>query len=185
MNLHEYIRNSHLNLQDPMTRHITRARVSLDFPNLTNLSTFCGTRTILRSIIMIGIALPSLVWAGDLSVTVTGIRGTEGKILGALYDTSQSFSALDLSQAVAAFQIRANEGEIHITLHDMAPGSYAVAVIHDENNNGKHDWASVLPIEGFGFSNNVGRLAFPSFESATIEILESDTHSSIKMNYLL
>lgn len=168
-----------------MIRHIIRAQAIRSVSGPMRFSTFYPTRSALRSIIMIGVTLPSLVWGGDLSVTVTGIRAAEGKILGALYDTSQSFSALDLSQAAAAFQIRANKGEIRITLHDITPGTYAVAVIHDENNNGKHDWGSLFPKEGFGFSNNVGRLGFPSFDSAGIEISESNTSLSIKINYLL
>ena len=55
---------------------------------------------------------------------------------------------------------------------DLAPGKYAISIIHDENNNDKLDTNFIgIPKEGFGFSNNP-RIMFgpPSFEKASFEI---------------
>jgi uncharacterized protein (DUF2141 family) len=51
---------------------------------------------------------------------------------------------------------------------DIASGTYALAVIHDENSNGKLDtnWLGI-PTEGYGFSNDAkALLGAPSFAAA-------------------
>ena len=40
------------------------------------------------------------------------------------------------------------------TLTGITPGTYAIAVFHDENSNGRLDTMLGIPREGFGFSNN-------------------------------
>ena len=52
---------------------------------------------------------------------------------------------------------------------DIPPGTYALAVIHDENSNGKLDtnWLGI-PTEGYGFSNDAkALLGAPSFAAAS------------------
>lgn len=52
---------------------------------------------------------------------------------------------------------------------DIPPGTYAIAVIHDENTNGKLDtsWLGI-PTEGYGFSRGATRpLGVPSFSAAS------------------
>jgi uncharacterized protein (DUF2141 family) len=36
---------------------------------------------------------------------------------------------------------------------DLPAGQYGIAVLDDENNNGKMDYGLLLPAEGCGFSN--------------------------------
>jgi len=53
---------------------------------------------------------------------------------------------------------------------DIVPGTYAFAVIHDENMNGKLDTNSLgVPKEGYGFSNDAKTsLGAPSFSAASL-----------------
>ena len=37
---------------------------------------------------------------------------------------------------------------------DVPPGTYAIALLHDENGNGRADRVLMVPREGFGFSRN-------------------------------
>jgi uncharacterized protein (DUF2141 family) len=53
---------------------------------------------------------------------------------------------------------------------DIPPGTYAIAVIHDENSHGKLDTNRLgVPTEGYGFSGDAGALlGAPSFSAAGV-----------------
>lgn len=76
---------------------------------------------------------------------------------------------------------------VDLTFSNTAPGSYAIAVIHDENNNGKMDLAmGLMPREGFGFSRDakVG-MGPPSFKSAAFDVNGGTINQTIHMRYML
>jgi uncharacterized protein (DUF2141 family) len=61
------------------------------------------------------------------------------------------------------------------TFQNAAPGTYAVGVIHDENDNGKRDSNFFgIPIEGFGFSNNSATMRKPLFDEAHVDVSQQD-----------
>jgi uncharacterized protein (DUF2141 family) len=73
-----------------------------------------------------------------------------------------------------------------IVLSGMAPGLYALSVVHDENGNGKLDKLGFVPREGFGFSNNPAiRFGPPSFQSVRFQIAPGHNRQSVRMRYLL
>ncbi len=57
--------------------------------------------------------------------------------------------------ATRMMMIKVRDREARCDFEDIPPGRYALAVIHDENMNGKLDanWLGV-PKEGYGFSND-------------------------------
>jgi uncharacterized protein (DUF2141 family) len=63
-------------------------------------------------------------------------------------------------------------GTVTATFSDLAPGTYAVSTLHDENGNGKMDTNVFgIPREGWAVSNNVvTHTHAPSFEQASFEI---------------
>ena len=64
--------------------------------------------------------------------------------------------------------IKVRDTQARCDFADIAPGAYALAVIHDENMNGKLDtnWLGA-PTEGYGFSNDPKALfSAPSFSAA-------------------
>ncbi len=65
---------------------------------------------------------------------------------------------------------------VEFTLRNVKPGTYAVAVFHDLNGNGRLDRNFIgLPSEPYGFSNDVGRRGPPNFEGALITVKEPST----------
>ena len=65
--------------------------------------------------------------------------------------------------------INIRDNQTHCDFKDIAPGTYALAVVHDENMNGKLDtkWPGI-PIEGYGFSRDAkALLGASSFSSAS------------------
>ena len=73
-----------------------------------------------------------------------------------------------------------------VTFAELSPGTYAIALLHDENANSKMDMAIFLPKEGFGFSRNPAVVTGPpKFKSAAFVVADADNRQSVKMKYML
>lgn len=74
-----------------------------------------------------------------------------------------------------------------ITFTGVPPGDYAIALLHDENGNGKADRAlGMMPREGFGFSRDAKvRMAPPRFEDAVFHHEDRPQTLTIRMRYML
>jgi uncharacterized protein (DUF2141 family) len=70
---------------------------------------------------------------------------------------------------------------------DWLPSAdYAVAMIHDENGNGRLDTFMAMPREGFGFSRNPAiRFGPPRFDSARFAVGGGAVAEQVKVKYLL
>jgi uncharacterized protein (DUF2141 family) len=91
-----------------------------------------------------------------LTVRVTGARNAKGKIGVTLFQDAQGFPD-DTSKAIRqqSAEIDPKTMSAQITFKDVPQGTFAVAVLHDENSNGKMDKNFVgIPKEGYGASNN-------------------------------
>ena len=65
-------------------------------------------------------------------------------------------------------------------------GTYAIALLHDENANSKMDMAIFVPKEGFGFSRNpVIMTGPPKFKSAAFSVDAAEITQQVKMKYML
>lgn len=74
----------------------------------------------------------------------------------------------------------------HLRFTGIAPGTYALALIHDENGNDKMDMALFLPREGVGVSRNPKlRMGPPTFESAAFRVDQADLSLAVSMKYIL
>jgi len=104
-------------------------------------------RTLAASLLLLVLGLPA--WAGDLKVTIAGVRSDSGSVMIGLYDSAEGFDVAikhateaglltDKSRLVGA-AIRAAAGTQSIIFAQLRPGRYAVIAFHDENNNGRLD----------------------------------------------
>ncbi len=77
-------------------------------------------------------------------------------------------------------------GVRHVTFEGLPHGDYAVAVIHDENDNHRLDTFAGIPREGFGFSRNP-RIGFgpPRFAAARFSVADDATGQQVTMHYIL
>jgi uncharacterized protein (DUF2141 family) len=121
---------------------------------------------------------------GTLVVELHGIRSAEGRIRIALYGRPEGFpSDPDLADSTYTFAITADS--LAWRVEDLPTGNWAVAVLHDEDDDGEMDtgWLG-RPAEGWGASNHAkGRFGPPSFEDAAIEVDAGETVSVIHLNY--
>jgi uncharacterized protein (DUF2141 family) len=112
----------------------------------------------------------------SLSVEVGNISHSKGKILLALFNRSAGFPE-NSKNAFAVKEIPAIKGKATVKFEGLAPGTYAVAVFHDANSDGKLNTNLLgIPKEDYGFSNNA-RPGFraPTFEEAAFKIYQSST----------
>ena len=79
------------------------------------------------------------------------------------------------------------KAQITLTFTGVRPGRYAIALLHDENDNGKADRAlGMMPREGFGFSRDAKvRMGPPKFDEAAIDIGNAPVNQTIRMRYML
>lgn len=116
-------------------------------------------------------------------VTVEGIRNSSGSIAIALHNEDSDFpeSEAFMEQEVSL----RSSGDVEITFENVPPGDYAVALMHDENDNGDLDFNEYgMPIEGFGFSNEaMGDQGPPDFDQAAFSA-EKDTDITVSLIYM-
>lgn len=122
--------------------------------------------------------------AADLHLKISDVRLHRGKLLVALYDRPEPFYANAHTQAVYFTECNI-EPRVTLTIPDLKPGEYAIALLHDENGNRAMDHTFLgRPKEGYGFSNNAGRFKKPSFKKAAFRLPEKGATLPIKMRYL-
>ncbi len=87
-----------------------------------------------------------------LSVQVNNVESAKGMVKVAVYDSDATFLSFD--QVLKANSVAAQKGSIVLSITDLPEGEYALAVFHDENDNGKLDtnWLGI-PKESVAFSN--------------------------------
>lgn len=105
-----------------------------------------------------------------ISVVVNELRSDEGTVGISLFDTDEGFPGA-FENAVENALVEIVEGRAEYTFEDLEPGTYAVSVLHDENENGELDFNVFgMPSEGYGASRNPdARFSAPSFEESSFE----------------
>ena len=121
----------------------------------------------------------------QIRVTIANLRNQKGSVCLTLFNGSQGFPNQS-NQAVASRCISAEEATAGTTFDDLAPGDYAIAIIHDENKDGKLNTGLFgIPTEGFGFSRNPKvRMGAPSFEDTAFPFSGTSTPIQIDLKYI-
>lgn len=112
-----------------------------------------------------------------IKVTIENVMNDNGTILTSLH-TNETFmkggGMIDLAE-------KAKKGSLSFTFENVKPGSYAIMVLHDENDNKRMDFeASGMPKENYGMSNNEMAMGPPTFADAKFEVAEEDLELTIR-----
>jgi uncharacterized protein (DUF2141 family) len=119
-----------------------------------------------------------------LDVSVSGLRNVKGQLMVCLTNNPKAFP--DCSKDTNAIKklvpaLQANG----FTFDNITPGTYAIAVVHDENRNNKMDLSLFIPKEGFAFSRNPTiTVGPPKFKSAAFVVGSADAKQAVKMKYM-
>jgi uncharacterized protein (DUF2141 family) len=127
----------------------------------------------------------SILPSSTLDVSISGLRSVKGNVLICLTAKPKAFP--DCSKdAGARKMIVAAKNSGKVEFGNVAPGTYAISLIHDENGNGKLDTRIIIPREGFGFSRNP-TITFgpPKFAAASFGVVPGMNNQSVKFKYML
>lgn len=121
-----------------------------------------------------------------ISAAISSLRNDRGTVLCSLYRSADGFPG-DPSKALRRTQTRPKGGKATCAFLDLPAGSYAIGVLHDENDNGKMDTNFIgLPKEGYGASNDAkATFGPPRFQDAKVDYQGGLLSLEITMRYLL
>lgn len=125
------------------------------------------------------VAIPLMVNAADLRVTVTNGPPGPATLYIALFDTAESFSS---HKAMMSQKVEMHDGVAQWVFSGVLEGRYAIKSFADENGNARLDTNIIgLPVERYGFSNNArGRMGPPAFDAAAVQV-NADTSISFQL----
>jgi uncharacterized protein (DUF2141 family) len=124
--------------------------------------------------------------AGEVTIKVTNLRSSEGVVRACMTQVEAIFPKCIRDPGSHRTVVPAGKS-VTIRFNNVEPGSYAIALLHDENENGKADRAlGMMPKEGYGFSRDAKvSMGPPDWDDAVFRIAESDKVLSIRMRYFL
>ena len=110
------------------------------------------------------------VQSGTVIVKISGVKEIKGQILIGLYNKSKGFSEIGKEYKGIVIKIKAKS--VTYTFLNIPNGHYAIAAVHDINNNGKVDCNFLgLPKELYAFSGDTaGCIGRPGFNKAKFKL---------------
>ncbi len=118
-----------------------------------------------------------IIPAQTLTVTVDNVLNEKGKILVALHTPDTFMKGPGILNAEKNIKGKT----IEFTFDDVKPGTYAIMVLHDENENSRMDYEpNGMPREAYGMSNNPISYGPPQFGEAKFEMGSEDKQVIIR-----
>lgn len=123
--------------------------------------------------------------SATLEVTVPQVRNAKGGVGCQLFASAQGFPK-DGGRALQAVMAPIAQGSARCQFQPVPAGSYAVAVVHDENGNQALDSNFLgVPTEGYGVSNNrTYALSEPRWDESRFDLGAGETRQlTIQLRY--
>lgn len=138
------------------------------------------------------VAMGSLAYAEDdqspgatLIVEITDFRNSKGVAQVTLYDTADDFLKED-SETALTVKVEIEDKKATCEFSGLKPGKYAIALMHDEDKDGKMKTSFIgIPKEGIGISNNVRpRFGPPKWKDAVFTVKAEVVTLEVECFYL-
>lgn len=122
--------------------------------------------------------------AGELKLELSGKGLAGNQIRIAVYSANAPEQFPSDDKFYRGVVSEATTDHLTVTVSDLPPGKYAVAVYADSNRNGRLDKNFLgVPKEIYGFSNDArGRFGLPDFSAAVFEIGETAVTKPIQLH---
>lgn len=119
----------------------------------------------------------------SVQFTIKNFRSDKGQVIASLYNSEKGYPKQP-KYAFRSVHASISGRQCSILFEGVPSGIYALAFIHDENNNGKFDSNFFnYPLEGAGASNNAkGFLGPPKFSDAKFMVTQN-VQQTIMTNY--
>ncbi len=117
----------------------------------------------------------------NIGTTITvnvPVPGYGGSLIAGLYNEDTFMKAAPLQGKVSDV----NEGYASVTFTNVLPGTYAISLFHDKNDNKVMDFEpNGMPKELFGVSNNVKNYGPPQWSDAKFEVGSTPVEMEIRL----
>lgn len=136
-------------------------------------------------ITILGIFPAAVSYGQNTQITISGIRSEKGQLILNIFKDDDSYNKeKELKKLV--FEKKAISRDLMIINCDLAPGTYGITLIDDENKDGELNKSFIgIPKEGFGFSNFfMEKMKKPAFDDFKIIVKSKDNKISIKVKYM-
>ena len=122
----------------------------------------------------------SLLAQSTVEITINDVKSNQGELRIGLFHEKDF-----LKDIVEGKIVKPMKGSVTVVFENVKPGTYAISVLHDENENGILDRTRLgIPKEGFAFGNNaMGKKGPPTFDQAKIEVGDKPIKQVLKMKY--
>jgi uncharacterized protein (DUF2141 family) len=119
---------------------------------------------------------------GEVRVEVGALHSTKGHVLCTLFDSEGAYKQLRSAKRLVVVAV---QPVTTCVFQDIAPGTYMISAVHDENDNGVLDKTLFgMPKEGYGVSNNhTYALKGPNFTESAVQLGTGLQSLSIRLRY--
>lgn len=122
----------------------------------------------------------------SFKIEINNLKSSDGSIIVSVFKDQKSFKDEEPMKRVVISKKGNMINKTFKTDLTLPPGTYGIAVVDDENNDGKmnFNWMGI-PKEGFGFSDyyHTG-LSRPVFSDFSFDLAERRGVMNIKMKYM-
>lgn len=132
-------------------------------------------QALILAVVLLTTASPAVDTSADLAgasltIVVKGVDTDKGHVLAALYTSAETWPKPDAAHATA--KVKARRGGVTITFDELARGQYAIALMHDENDDGAMTYSMIgIPKEAYGFGNDArATFSAPSFGESLVTV---------------
>jgi len=133
----------------------------------------------------LSVASQTQVKKGNLKVVVNNIKNKTGQVGFFLFNSEDGFPAHTEKARLSGF-VKITGNTVEFTFPNVAMGTYAVFVFHDEDNNKELKTNFIgMPKEGMGVSNNAkGHFGPPKYDDAKFDFNKPEQTITISLTYL-
>lgn len=112
-----------------------------------------------------------------IKVTIENVLSDGGTIIGGLHTADTFMKGMGVANAMEP----AKAGEVTLIFENVEPGTFAIMVMHDLNDNKQMDFeANGMPKENYATSGDVNPYGPPLFEDAKFEVTDEDQEIRIR-----
>ena len=113
--------------------------------------------------------------SGEIKILVSNIKEEKGTIHYGIYNNSDLFPKKQ-GRIYGGYQNVSDVLRDGILINELEESVFAIAIYHDQNENGKFDTFFGIPEEKYGFSNDAAVFfGPPSFNEASFNLDESES----------
>jgi uncharacterized protein (DUF2141 family) len=124
----------------------------------------------------------SLASGGTIHVRISGVHPLKGDVMIGLFKNQNRFPKS--SKRFKSVHLDIHGKSLSYVFKNIPKGTYAIAVMHDKNRNGKLDTNFFgVPKEGYGFSNNIHPALRPATFKEAHFALRDEKSLTIRMQY--